>query len=56
MVRLAVTGHRGLSAETQRLVDAAVRDVVNARADVVNAAHRGGIPVLVIWPDGATRD
>lgn len=25
-------------------------------ADVVAAAHRRGLPVTVIWPDGATRD
>ena len=25
-------------------------------ADVVNEAHRRGLPVTIIWPDGANRD
>ncbi|GAA1294305.1 hypothetical protein [Saccharothrix xinjiangensis] len=33
MARLAVTGHRGLSSHTEQLVDAALRDFVNARAE-----------------------
>ncbi|QFZ20209.1 hypothetical protein [Saccharothrix syringae] len=45
-MRLAVTGHRGLPGPTERLVDAALRDLLAARAD----AHLVGLSCIA---DGA---
>lgn len=47
MTRLAVSGHRGLPEPTARLVDAALRDLLRARAD------GGRLTVLSCVADGA---
>jgi hypothetical protein len=75
-MRIAITGHRRLPTETERLVGQAIReqfaacpgrdlvgvsnladgaDQLFARAVLAQARDRG-VPVTVIWPDGASRD
>ncbi|MFE3765611.1 hypothetical protein ACFXPI_28065 [Streptomyces sp. NPDC059104] len=63
-MRVGITGHRGLSADVERqvrdLLDSAVRGGGGARgcggtADVVAYAGRTGVPVRILWPEGASR-
>lgn len=54
MTRVAITGHRGLSPDSERSVAAALRGL-GGTAEVVDAARDAGIPVVVVWPAGAER-
>ena len=66
-MRIAISGHRGMPAQVQALVDQAIRAALNGLDEVTGLscladgpdqifARAKGLPVQVIWPHGVHRD